>query len=119
MAETTFTDRVSDWNASIEKLNELTLNLAQCPPQERRAVERAIAEQEDDLLDTPAPSLDAVITKLELLWDGQLFGIDPETEQRRLILDDLADLIVQGAQLFGIASDARDGPKLERSPTAG
>ena len=101
MAETTFTNRVSEWNASIQKLNELNLSLDQCQPHERHALERAIADQQEDVLDTPAPHLAGVLAKLELLFEGQLLGLDPETEYRRLIIEDLHDLINNVRELTG------------------
>lgn len=101
MAETTHTNRVSEWNASIEKLNQLTLNLDHCHAHERDARERAIAEQQEDVLDTPAPHLTGVLTKLEILFEGQMEGINPEAEYRRLLIEDLNDLINDMCDLTG------------------
>ncbi|HEU5068225.1 MAG TPA: hypothetical protein VFT61_08575 [Sphingomicrobium sp.] len=89
------------WNTEYEKYLNLTQQLDDCPAERREALERAIADQEDDLLSTSAPSFDAVRIKMELLFEGQLLGLDPETEYRRLLLEDLSDLIAEGQELIG------------------
>lgn len=89
-----------DWERAFRKLTELNQNLLQAPERDREKIERAIADQEEDVLDTPAPSFSAVVNKLYLLWDAQLMSIDPETEAKRLILEDLERLIVEGAHLL-------------------
>jgi hypothetical protein len=101
VAETTNTHRVSDWNASIEKLNELNLKLDECQPQDRDTLERAIADQQDDVLNTPAPTWTALLAKMELLFEGQLEGLDAEAEYRRLLLEDVSDLIAETRELVG------------------
>jgi hypothetical protein len=101
VADTTHTDRASAWKISIQKLDKLNQQLDQCQPQDRDALERAIADQEDDVLDTPAASFSAVLSKLELLWTGKLMGLDAEAEQRRLVLEDLSDLIDETRELIG------------------
>lgn len=101
MAETTHNARARAWKISIQKLNKLNLKLNQCQPQERDALERAIADQEEDVLDTPAPSFSALLTKLELLFEGQLEGLDAEAEHRRLVIEDLSDLIEETRELIG------------------
>jgi hypothetical protein len=89
------------WETAFNELTALNQKLDQCQPQDRDALERAIAAQEEDVLDTPAPSFDAVRIKLELLFEGQLLGLDPETEYRRLVLEDLSGLIAEGQELIG------------------
>jgi hypothetical protein len=101
VAETTHNARASAWKTSVETLEELNKKLQQCQPHERDALEQAIADEEEDLLETPAPSFSGVLTKLELMWSADLIGIHPETEQRRLILDDLAELIEETRELIG------------------
>lgn len=100
MATEANTARRDEWERAFKKLTELNRRLEQAQPHERDQLERAVAEQEEDLLDTPAPSFSAVLSKLYVLWDGQLFGIDAETEAKRLILEDLEDLIRSGAELL-------------------
>jgi len=101
VAETTHNARAHAWKISIQNLNDLNQKLDQCRPEDRDALERAIADLEDDVLDTPAPTYSAVLTKLELLFEGQLLGLDPESEHRLLVLEDLSDLIVETRELIG------------------
>lgn len=101
MAETTHNPHAVAWKTSIETLNELNERLQHCNPHERDAIERAIADEEEDLLETPAPSFSGVLTKLTLMWSADLIGISPDTEQRRLVLDDLAELIEATRELIG------------------
>jgi hypothetical protein len=101
VAETTHTARARAWNISFNKLIDLNQKLDRCRPQDREALERAIAEQEDDVLDTPSPSLSALSFKLELLFEGQLEGVDSEAEHRRLVIEDLHDLIPETRELIG------------------
>lgn len=105
MAVDASTARRASWERAIKNLATLNQQLDEAQPAEQRDVlERAIAAQEEDLLDTPSPSFTAVITKLELLWSEQLIGLDPETEAKRLILEDLSDLIAESRQLLGEAA---------------
>jgi hypothetical protein len=101
VADQPTTTRSVLWETSIRKLTELNQKLGQCQPCERDALERAIADQEDDVLDTPAPSFSALLTKLELLFDGQLEGLHSEAEHRRLVIEDLSDLIEETRDLIG------------------
>jgi hypothetical protein len=101
MATNATTARHEEWKRAIDKLAQLNQKLDQCQPEQRDELERQIAEQEDDVLDTPAPSFGALLTKLELLFEGQLMGLDPESEHRRLVLEDLSDLIDETRELIG------------------
>ena len=101
MAIDATTARHQEWKCALTKLNDLNLSLAQCQPHERETLERAIADQEDDVLDTPAPSFSALLTKLELLFEGQLDGLDSEAEHRRLVIEDLSDLTAETRELIG------------------
>ena len=101
MAIDATTARHQEWKCALTKLNELNQSLAQCQPQEREALERAIADQEDDVLNTPAPSFTALFTKLELLFEGQMDGLDAEAEHRRLVIEDLSDLIAETREILG------------------
>lgn len=98
-----------EWECAFNKLAELNQSLAAAPDADRDALERAIADQEADVLDTPAPSFSAVVTKLYLLWNGELEGLDPDSESKRLILEDLEGLIRQCAEL--LVMDAQDQPQ--------
>jgi hypothetical protein len=101
MAIDATTARHQEWECASNKLNELNLRLDQCQPHERDALERAIADQEEDLLDTPSPTFSALLTKLELLFEGELEGLSAEAEHRRLVIEDLSDLIAETHHLLG------------------
>jgi hypothetical protein len=101
VADEPTTTRRTLWETAFNTLTELNQKLDQCQPEQRDELERQIAEQEEDVLDTSAPSFGALLTKLELLFEGQLFGLDPESEHRRLILEDLSNLIDETRDLLG------------------
>ena len=93
--------RCALWETAFKTLTALNQKLDQCQPEDREALERAIADQENELLDTPAPSFSALLVKMELLFEGQLEGLDQEAEHRRLVIEDLSDLIAESRQLIG------------------
>jgi hypothetical protein len=97
--------RASAWNTSYQNYLKLSQQLAQCQPNERNVLERAIAAQQEDLLDTAAPTLTALHAKLEILFEGQMSGLDAESEAKRLVLEDLNDLISEATELIGITID--------------
>jgi hypothetical protein len=104
MAENAHTARATAWNTAHNEYLALTQKLAKCPPEERDTLERVLAAQEEDLLDTPAASLDAVRVKLEILFDGQMIGLDAESEARRLVLEDVHNLATELDDLVGLKS---------------
>jgi hypothetical protein len=99
----TANNRLVAWNTTYNEYLKLTHQLAQCQPHERDALERAAAEQQDDVLQTEAPSLRAVFAKLEILFEGQMDSLDPESEAKRLVLEDLHDITVDLRELIGAA----------------
>ncbi len=101
MAKTT-DKRQSAWNKTYTVYLTLARKLERAQPHERDALERAVAAQEEQLLELPAPHFTAVIRKLELLWECQLEGTDDETAARLLVLEDLGDLILEQSQLLGV-----------------
>ena len=97
--------RRENWKRLLENHVNLNQRLIEAPAKERDDLERAIVAQEEDLLDTPAPSFGAVLFKLEhLVWSEQLIGLDAETEARRLVLEDLETLISETRHLLGAAA---------------
>lgn len=97
--------RRENWKRLFEVYQDLSKRLVEAPAKDQDALERAIAAQEDDLLDTPAPSFSAVLFKIEqLLWSQDLHGLDPESEAKRLIVEDLGALIAENRQLLGEAA---------------
>jgi hypothetical protein len=101
MAENAHTARATAWNTTYNQLLNLTAKLEKCQLHERDALERAIAAQEEHLLDTPAASLDAVRVKLEILFDGQMTGLDAESEARRLVVEDVHNIATDFDELIG------------------
>lgn len=102
MADKPHTARARAWNTAFEKYQSLNQRLIQARDHERDALERAVAAEEEQLLELPSPHFAAVIRKLELLWECQLEGLDSEAEAKRLVLEDLADLILEQSQLLGV-----------------
>jgi hypothetical protein len=92
--------RRDEWERAFSKLTELNHKLIAAPEKDREAIEQQIAAQEEDVLDTPAPSFSAVISKLYLLWYADIEGLDPEAEAKRLILEDLELLLREGARVL-------------------
>lgn len=91
------------WKAALEKYRELSLSLSlnQAPTEKVDAIERAIAEQEDLLLGLRAPSIAAVLQKLEILFDTDLEKPDRDGAEKRQIIDDLGRLHDEAALLLG------------------
>jgi hypothetical protein len=106
MAENANSARTCAWNTAYNQYLNLAHQLAQAQPHERDALERAVADQQEDLLDTEAASLRALFVKLEILFEGQIDGLDPESEAKRLILEDLDTLITQATDVIGLKADA-------------
>jgi hypothetical protein len=101
MADEAHNAPASAWNTQYQNYLSLTQKLDQAQLHERDALERAVAEIEEDLLDTPAPHLTAVRQKLEMLFEGQMDGLDTEAEARRLVTEDLQRLILVQRELLG------------------
>ena len=77
MADTPLSAPDSAWNTLHENYLDLIRALDGARPQERGGLEHAIADVQDDLLDTPAPSFTAVIQKLAM--GAMALGIDRRT----------------------------------------
>jgi hypothetical protein len=89
------------WKTQFGKYLGITHQLEQAEPHQRARLERARADAQDDLLDTPAPTITAVLHKLEILFEGQLHGLDQSSDERRLVLEDLEGLIQAQSALIG------------------
>src|SRR3546814_18692016 len=81
------------WNTQYANYLNLHERLLGAPAHQRDAIEEAIVEVQDNLLDRPAPSFAAVKQKLEMLWETELHGLDQASRERRLILKDISGLI--------------------------
>ena len=104
MADIAHTARAHMWATAFEKYTNLNQRLIGCQPRDRDALERAIAEQEDELLDLSAPSFTCIRQKLEIMWETELHGLDRASKEKRLLLKDLSDLIAETHQLLGLAA---------------
>ena len=101
MADAAPTTQADAWNTAFTTYTQLNQRLDQVPPHGRGPIEREIVALQDELLDTPAPTLTAVRQKLEILFEGQMHGLDQGSEERRLILEDLEGLIQAQRELLG------------------
>lgn len=101
MADAATTTQAHAWNTAFTHYTQLSHSLEQAPPHERDQAERDIVALQEELLDTPAPTLTAVMQKLEILFEGQMHGLDQASEERRLILEDLEGLILAQRELLG------------------
>lgn len=89
------------WNTLFAQYQNLNQRLIEAPAHKRDALEREIADVEDNLLDSPAPNLIAVMHKLGMMWSADMLGIDQASEEKRLILEDLEGLIQAQRELLG------------------
>jgi hypothetical protein len=91
MAGTPNTTPQGVWNYLVaerdEIINTLNHNQALNPQLDER-----LAAVEEQLLQLPAPDLTGVTTKLELLWQTELHGLDQGSQQKLAILADLRRL---------------------------
>jgi hypothetical protein len=101
MADAPSTARACAWETAFHNYTTLNHRLEEAPAQERDHIECQIVALQNDLLDTPAPSIMAVRHKLEILWECELHGLDQNSEERRLILEDLEGLIRVQRDLLG------------------
>src|SRR3546814_18771579 len=73
------------WNTQYANYLNLHERLLGAPAHQRDAIEEAIVEVQDNLLDRPAPSFAAVKQKLDMLWETELHGLDQASRERRQI----------------------------------
>jgi len=89
----------SAWTTNYNHYITLNQNLIQVQdrdPNKRDALERAIAEQEEILLETSAPDLAAFKRKLQILWGIELEQPDHDGDIKRGLISDLEALIEGG-----------------------
>jgi HPt (histidine-containing phosphotransfer) domain-containing protein len=101
MADTPPTACARTWARTFDAFTELNHSLEQAPAQDRDQMEREIAAIQDELLGTPAPTFNAVRQKLEMLWETKMHGLDQDSEERRLVIEDLKGLIGAQRALLG------------------
>ena len=119
MAKNATNARRRTWERAFNKYVDLNLRLEQA--QEPQAIQKlgdALAKQQDRLMELNAPTLTAVLQKLYVLWgETDLHGLDRDSEEKRVILEDLEDLIVQAAQLLGATPEQQPVRTLGLWPT--
>ena len=94
--------RARAWHkAEITYLN-LKQRLDDAPAGEAVALQRALAEAQDALMDLPAPSFPAVRRKLEILWELDMEKPDRDGAEKLLIIEDLTDLVEEAGMTLGI-----------------
>ena len=107
------------WERAFNKYVDLNLRLEQA--QEPQAIEKlgkALAKQQDELMELNAPTLTAVLQKLYILWgETDIHGLDRESEEKRVILEDLEELIAGTALLLGATPEQQPVRTLGLWPT--
>lgn len=97
------------WERAFDTYVDLNLRLQ--ATQDRNEVEtlgRALAKHADELMSMRAPHLTGLLQKLYVMWgDTDLHGLDRDSEEKRLILEDLEALIDQAAELFVMKPEQR------------
>jgi hypothetical protein len=99
--------RRAQWERAFHTYVDLNLRLEAA--QEPQAIEKlgqALAKQQDELMELRAPTLTAVLQKLYILWgETDLHGLDSDSEEKRVILEDIEELITETAHLLGAAPE--------------
>ena len=107
MASNATNARRRQWERAFNKYIDLNLSLEQA--QEPQAIEKlgqALAAQQDELMELRAPSLTAVLQKLYILWgETDLHGLDRNSEEKRVILEDLEELIERIGRTLGATAE--------------
>jgi hypothetical protein len=105
-ARATKTDRAR-WEQAHNEYIELNVRLQATEDFDAvEALGRALAKQADQLMSMRAPHLPAILQKLYVLWgEADLHGLDSDSEEKRLILEDLETLIGQAAELVVMSPD--------------
>jgi hypothetical protein len=103
MASNAITKARASFKRALNKYHELKLNLAQAEgtPQQLEKLGQALAEQIDLLLELPAPSIEAVIEKLTIVWEADLEKPDRDGAEKLQIIEDLHDLAAEARNLVG------------------
>lgn len=100
MANQPHSARARAWATPSAQLNTLNQHLPHATGKELDALERQIAAIEEHLLGLPAPSFDAVRLKLSLMFWPATTEEGEDADHKRLILDDLSQLIRESQQLL-------------------
>jgi hypothetical protein len=95
------------WERAFQNYIDLNLRLEQAnDPRDCEAIGDAIAIQQDKLMVLRAPHLPAVLQKLYILFgETELHGRDRESKEKRVLIQDLEELIDDAAQLFTMSPE--------------
>lgn len=93
MADTALNTTHAHWNQALDLVHTLSEQLIASSGAQRDALERAVAEQEEAILEMPAPHLRGVLHKMRLLFDIDLTKPDQDGDIKRLLVDDLTALV--------------------------
>lgn len=99
---TNATTRLRAWNKAYTSFTAVKDRLFEAEPAQVDDLEKALGSAQDLLLDLPAPSLLAVIHKLSILWELDVDKPDKDGREKALILEDLGDLVAEGAAVLGM-----------------
>ena len=99
--------RRAQWEQAYNRYIELNLRLQATENfDEVEALGRALAKQADELMELRAPHLTGVLQKLYLIWgETDLHGLDRDSEEKRLLLEDLEELIDKTSELVVMHPD--------------
>jgi hypothetical protein len=105
-ARATKTDRTR-WERAMNSYIELNIRLqATDDSDEVETLGHALAKQADELMELRAPNLTGILQKLYVLWaETDLHGLDRESEEKRLLIEDLEALIDDIAFLLGASAE--------------
>jgi hypothetical protein len=95
------------WERAFRNYVDLNLRLEEAQdPCDCEAIGTAIAVQQDKLMVLRAPHLPAILQKLYILFgETELHGRDRESKEKRLLIQDLEELIGGAAELFTMGPD--------------
>lgn len=101
------TAQARNWERAFNKYVDLNLRLQGTEDLHKvETLGRALAKQADELMQLRAPNFTAVLQKLYILWgETELHGLDPYSEEKRMLLEDFEKLIDRAAELVVMHPD--------------
>ncbi|MEN2786262.1 hypothetical protein ACFOKI_07670 [Sphingomonas qilianensis] len=90
---------------AFHEYTELEAELLEAPKERDVALRERVAAKMTHLLAMPAPTFIAVQQKLRIMWQTELTEDGDDNDEKRLIVQDLYDLIVQSAAVLGLERD--------------
>lgn len=97
--------RTRAWNKAFSDYRQLETELSEAPKEHYVSVRERVAGKMTELLATPAPTFIAVQQKLQLLWQVQLKEDGMDNDEKRLIVQDVFNLIIESAAVLGLEPD--------------